>query len=462
MDVHLVLGGGGVKTLSYAGALTYLEELGYRFSSISAVSAGTFTAALLCAGMPAATLQHKVRELDLKRLAGKRRFPFLPRVIAPLFRPYAAYERPGFGDLFRELMGSDPQFRDLKIPLTTVGIDLRNDRLLVYSVETTPEMSVAEAVNIAVSIPTLYPAYEPPEGGRLIVDAALASNCPVWMATRHDDERPIVALRPAAPSHDSKPRNFVDYVGQAIEAGINTRDDYLIQQISRIREIKIDCGSVRFDQLDISPSERDFLLARGRDAAEDAANRIGMARQVESPVVGTSTVTDAAEAGATLMINEMHRNLNEFTRDRLLISYSHKDQDWCDKFLSHLRPVVQNSEVRLWSDHQIPVGEQWKTEIDESLRSTRVALLLVTGNYLASEFIEKAELPYLLNAAQAGRVKVAWVATGHSMFRETPLGTMQAANDPKKPLESLGKSDQDRVIVDICSKLKTMMESEAR
>lgn len=462
MDVHLVLGSGGVKTLSYAGALTHLEEKGFRFSSISACSAGTLTAALLCAGMPAATLQRKVRELDLKCLVGKRRLPFLPRIIAPLFRPYAVYERPGFGGLFRDLIGADPQFRDLKIPLTTVGIDLRNDRMLVYSAETTPEMSVAEAVNIAVSIPPLYPPYEPPEGGRLIVDAALASNCPVWMATRHDDDRPIVALRPAETSHDSNPRNFGDYIGRAIEAGINTRDDYLIRQIPRIREIKIDCGSVGFDQLDISPSERDFLSARGRDAAEDAANRIGMARQTESPVSGTSTVTDAAETGATVMINEMHRRLNEFARDRLFISYSHKDQHWCDRFLTHLRPVVHNSEIRLWSDHKIPVGEQWKAEIDESLRSTRVALLLVTGNYLASKFIEAEELPYFLSAAQAGRVKLAWVAASHSMFRETPLGTMQAVNNPEKPLESLGESEQNRVIVDICAKLKTMMESKTR
>ena len=48
--VHLVLSAGGLKVVSYVGALSVLAERNISFASVSACSAGTFIGALLCAG----------------------------------------------------------------------------------------------------------------------------------------------------------------------------------------------------------------------------------------------------------------------------------------------------------------------------------------------------------------------------------------------------------------------------
>jgi predicted acylesterase/phospholipase RssA len=61
-EVHLVLGAGGAKCISYAGALSVLEERGIRFKTVSSCSAGTLIGALLCAGKSAEEILRAVRQ----------------------------------------------------------------------------------------------------------------------------------------------------------------------------------------------------------------------------------------------------------------------------------------------------------------------------------------------------------------------------------------------------------------
>jgi hypothetical protein len=71
-------------------------------------------------------------------------------------------------------------------------------------------------------------------------------------------------------------------------------------------------------------------------------------------------------------------------RDAVFVSYSHDDQDWRRKFMVMLAPDVRNHGLVLWDDTLIPVGDDWRRDIDDGVRRAGVALLLVTGSYLGS------------------------------------------------------------------------------
>lgn len=86
--------------------------------------------------------------------------------------------------------------------------------------------------------------------------------------------------------------------------------------------------------------------------------------------------------------------------------------------------------VAAWSDQQIRPGSQWYDEIQRALAATKVAVFLVTADFLASDFIWKDELAPLLDEADKGNVTVLWVpvkaslveATDLQKYRATPTG----------------------------------------
>jgi hypothetical protein len=146
-------------------------------------------------------------------------------------------------------------------------------------------------------------------------------------------------------------------------------------------------------------------------------------------------------------------------RNQVFISYSHKDSKWKDKLVDMLTPLIHHRVVAVWWDDRIKPGQQWLREIEEALAAARVGLLLVSVNFLASEFIMKNELPALLDRAEAGGLTLMWVLVRHCLYEHTNIMKYQAAHDPRKPWNSLTEAELDEILVDICNKIKNAVES---
>jgi hypothetical protein len=142
-----------------------------------------------------------------------------------------------------------------------------------------------------------------------------------------------------------------------------------------------------------------------------------------------------------------------FSVTHIFISYSHADKSWLDRLKVQLKPYEREFSLDIWDDRKIKPGAQWKKEIEEALNAAKVAVLLVTPDFLASEFIANEELPPLLDRAKRGGVTIFWIATAASSYHVTAINEYQCANDPNNPLDSLGSSEQNRVLVSICEKI---------
>jgi NTE family protein len=259
--VHLVLGAGGMRCISYVGALDALESAGIEVASISCASAGTLFGALYAGGLSPQRLETLTRQTDLSRHRGDRFL--IPRI----FRwPFSSYRSSGIPALLRKQLEGDLTFGQLRIPLATIAIDLTARRLLVYASETHPDMPVSEALEIATAAPGLYPPLR--RGGRLLIDGAIASEAPVWLATRHAEQLPILVLTTGHIGHTARPDSLPEFLSRVISAGIAGRDDLLIDRTPRARRVEINCGDIGHNQFDLSLEQKVFLMEQGRLAVQ--------------------------------------------------------------------------------------------------------------------------------------------------------------------------------------------------
>jgi hypothetical protein len=142
-------------------------------------------------------------------------------------------------------------------------------------------------------------------------------------------------------------------------------------------------------------------------------------------------------------------------RDKVFISYSHKDKRQLNELLTHLKPYLRDGSVTAWSDQQIVPGSKWFAEINAAIAAAKVAVLLVTPDFLASDFIHEHELGPLLKEAEVGGVRIVWVPVRACSYKKTVLKDYQAVIDPVNPLVNLrAKADRDKVWVGICEEIE--------
>src|SRR3954463_2803501 len=135
------------------------------------------------------------------------------------------------------------------------------------------------------------------------------------------------------------------------------------------------------------------------------------------------------------------------TRTKVFISYSHADKEWLDRLKRHLKPLVREGHLDCWDDTHIRPGDDWKQEIQNALDTAQVAVLLISADFFASDFIDETELPPLLEAAKANGVRILPVILSASRFARNPdLARFQAVNPPPRPLNEMLQAEQEKVL----------------
>lgn len=140
-------------------------------------------------------------------------------------------------------------------------------------------------------------------------------------------------------------------------------------------------------------------------------------------------------------------------RDMIFVAYSHQDAAWLERLKTHLRPLVRAERLALWEDTQLKPGSIWREEIEAALTKASIAVLLVSADFLASEFIVSTELPTILAAQKERGLTVIPVFVAPCVLPDE-LSRFQGTNAPTKTLEECTKPEADRVLADLVAQLK--------
>jgi hemoglobin-like flavoprotein len=155
-------------------------------------------------------------------------------------------------------------------------------------------------------------------------------------------------------------------------------------------------------------------------------------------------------------------------REKIFVSYSHKDAIWLDRLREQLGAGIYKEAFEMWSDLDIENGANWKIQIQAAIASSRIALLLVSKHFLASDFIVDDELPSILRHNEfneAGRpegLTIWWVPLekiDKEDLQAAGIANIQAAvASPSRPLGQLKGKEREDAIGKLSSKLMKQLK----
>jgi len=149
-------------------------------------------------------------------------------------------------------------------------------------------------------------------------------------------------------------------------------------------------------------------------------------------------------------------------RDKVFISYSHKDSQYLEKVRNNLK-VLQSEgiEMNFWDDTLIKPGEKWLVEIERNLASAKVAILLVSTDFLISDFITKKEIPALLKAAEIEGATIIPLVVRPCRFKQNQvLSQFQAVYNPSKALSDHTENDQEHIILKLMDRIAELFDEK--
>ena len=148
------------------------------------------------------------------------------------------------------------------------------------------------------------------------------------------------------------------------------------------------------------------------------------------------------------------------TRTNVFVSYSHKNQDWFDRFKGYIDPLQKRGLVNFWTDKQIRTGQKWDDEIKKGLANAKVAVLMISQEFVNSDYIKDVELKHLLQAAKDENVAILPVIVNPCRLDLIELDGVQAVNSPDKTLIDMSESEWRRTFIKLTNDIEFYLKGQ--
>jgi TIR domain-containing protein len=143
-------------------------------------------------------------------------------------------------------------------------------------------------------------------------------------------------------------------------------------------------------------------------------------------------------------------------------SYAHKDARLCDKLRAHLRILVRRGYINEWYDRDIGAGDGLKGEIDEHLNRADLILLLVSNDFINSDYCYGIEMTRALERQQAHEAELIPIILRPCDWSEAPFHDLKALPTDGKPVTTWRNRDEAFTSVEtgVKAKVKSLLEAK--
>lgn len=141
-------------------------------------------------------------------------------------------------------------------------------------------------------------------------------------------------------------------------------------------------------------------------------------------------------------LSQQHKNLNRAKPLKIFISYSHHDEDIKERIDTFLATLKREGKIETWNDRIISAGNEWDNTIKTELQLSDIILLLISQDFIQSDYIWNIELPRALERHERGEAVVIPIfCRAIDEFSEMPFASLNGLPKNAIPINSPNNDD---------------------
>jgi len=139
--------------------------------------------------------------------------------------------------------------------------------------------------------------------------------------------------------------------------------------------------------------------------------------------------------------------------------YAHEDEALLKKLKTHLRPLQREGLIELWDDRDISAGAEWEHEIREHLDAAQIILLLVSPDFMNSDYCYSVEMKHALERHERGEARVIPIILRPVLWEEAPFSKLKALPDKAEHVVTASLYTVDHSLLDVTKGIRKVIEA---
>lgn len=141
---------------------------------------------------------------------------------------------------------------------------------------------------------------------------------------------------------------------------------------------------------------------------------------------------------------------------KVFISYSHKDKQLKDKLIIHMNSLIRQKYISLWYDNMIIPGKEIDEEVLQALQSSQIVLLLLSADYLASDYCYEIEMEKALTLRKEEKMEVIPILLRPTDLKGTPIDKLLSLPEDRKAITLF--ENEDAALKNVVDGLRRVVE----
>ncbi len=144
-------------------------------------------------------------------------------------------------------------------------------------------------------------------------------------------------------------------------------------------------------------------------------------------------------------------------KQKVFISYSHADEEYMTQFVNHISVMKKEGLIEEWHDRKILSGQEWNKEINDNLISSTIIIMLISSDFLGSEYCYDIEMMKAMELHNSRKAIVIPIIVRSCDWSRAPFSKLQAMPKDATPVKKW--SDEDDAWLDVAKGIRKALET---